>query len=48
VFERDETQLGTPKPISKVYSDAALLHKKMLREKHGWLWRIFHLLGNRR
>jgi len=47
VFERDQTKLGLPKPVDKVYAEAAMRHKKLLMERHGWLWRLVHLFGGR-
>jgi hypothetical protein len=45
-FERDETQLGLPKPVEKVLAEADARRAAALRGERGLLWRLFH--GRRR
>jgi hypothetical protein len=48
VFERDQTKLGLPKPVEKVYAEAEARRVRELQQRHGPLWRLAHWFGRRR
>jgi hypothetical protein len=48
VFERDQTKLGLPKAVDKVYVEAEVRRRDKLRAAHGALWRLADLFGRRR